>query len=160
MNPNPNLKDRILKELESAKPHSKLFFQFITFFTLFLISILIGLSILSITFFIWDIVRISEDIRPNRKLLDDILEFSLFELVVIAGLLSWLIFVLFRRLDITILKHRFYLILTIITLIIGLSIGGFFAVEKFLPAKDLFREIQKGVELVPHRKGRDHNKRY
>jgi uncharacterized BrkB/YihY/UPF0761 family membrane protein len=148
------LRSKILDRVKTEKPYSKSYFQGLYIVLAFVVFAILTIVIISSTFILWDFIFINNQIPPNRRDIFNLIRAILLELIIFAGLGTWLIYFLYRKTDLPLVKNRFLLFALIVALIAGISIGCYFAVENFPPARRFFERLDNGVENIPYRRGR------
>jgi hypothetical protein len=138
-----SLHTKILDKIKDQKPYSSLRFRLISFFMVLLLTILVSISVLVTTFFIYDIIDAGR-LRPNDWF--NILIGGFFELLLLVVFLIALIYILYRRTDFVLVKDRLTLLTHIVAIIIGVSSAGLLAIDNVPQLKKVFDFVSQRVE--------------
>ena len=153
------LHNRILQKISNQKPYSALRHRLILASLSLISFIMMLLATISLTLFFWDISYFFaktpvSNIKP-RELFNDLLEASLFELTLIAGIGVIVIYFLYRQTDLPFVKERRAIFLSIVGSICILSFLGYLAID-FLDQKKVgIQNFESQVQKLPHRKKRN-----
>jgi hypothetical protein len=79
---------------------------------------------------------------------------GLFELLVFGVVGSLLIYWLYVKTDLPLVKNKFTLFGLILLLILGLSFGATLFIDNFPPARRTFRRLERQIENFPYRRNR------
>jgi hypothetical protein len=146
-----SLHTKILNSIKDQKPYSGWRFELLGFFIILIISILISLSVLTLTFFFWDVIDIG-NFTPNDWL--NILGAGMFELIFIVAAMVGAIYYLYRRTDFIYVKNKSTILISILAIILGVSLAGLMAVQNVPPIKIIFQSVAQRIDDNGYRKGR------
>lgn len=138
-----SLHTKILDKIKDQKPYSNLRFRLISFFTVLLLTILVSISVLGTTFFVYDIIDAGR-LRPNDWF--NILLGGFFELLLLVVFFITLVYILYRRTDFALVKDRLTLIMCIIAIVIGATLVAVLAVDNTPQLKRTFNFVAQRVE--------------
>ena len=153
------LHNRILQKISNQKPYSALRHRLILA-SLSLVGFLVMLlATISLTLFLWDISYFFTKTPISNikagKLFNDLLEASLFELTLIAGIGAIVIYFLYRQTDLPFVRERRAIFLSIVGSICILSFLGYLAIDSFDQKKVGIQNFESQVQKLPHRKKRN-----
>jgi hypothetical protein len=138
-----SLHTKILDKIKDQKPYSGLRFRLISFFTVLLLTILVSISVLGTTFFVYDIIDAGR-LRPNDWF--NILMGGFLELLLLVSFLIILIYILYRRTDFVLVKDRLTLLIYIVAIVIGVSSAGLLAIDSIPQLKKTFDFVAQRIE--------------
>ena len=145
------IKDKVLQKIQGINPHSKLYFSFREFASLFFILIFIILAILLFTNFLWrigDFWILGADFN-----FQNFLEYIWLEILFLAVILTVVNYFLIRKTDWKIAKYRVWLLtsLLLFVFIFGsslITIGG----SNEILENQLQQSTKNLDRIMPHRR--------
>jgi amino acid transporter len=146
-----SLHNKILNSIKDQKPYSGWRFELLGFFIILIITILISLSILILTFFFWDVIDLCVFTRSDWV---SILGAGLFELIFIIFAMIGVTYYLYRRTDFIYVKNKSTVLISIIAIILGASLAGLITIQNTPPIKRIFQSVAQRIEDKGYRKGR------
>ena len=155
---NNQLNQKIFDRIKSQQPHPKIYFQATSALIIFTIFASLSLSLLSLTFFMWDTMMVVSNMPRRGSWLSEIIDFGLFEILALSVFGGLSVYYFYRKTDLPMVKNRAFLVIGIIGIILGVGFGSLLAINSYPPARFWFSRFQKNFDQSPYRKHRRHNR--
>jgi hypothetical protein len=146
-----SLHTKILNSVKNQKPYSGWRFGLLGFLIILIITILISLSILALTFFFWDIFE-SGNFALNDWI--GIIGAGMFELVFVVAVMIGFVYYLYRKTDFIYVKNKRTVLISILAIILGVSLAALITIQNVPPVKRIFQSFAQRIDDNGYRKGR------